>query len=238
MKIMRPVMGFALALFGFFGTGCVSQPPKAKLPYAWPVASQTMTVASTEERPSAVIVLVEDKREDRVLEAFLSEPIPETVKRIVAAELGQTGVFSTLEIRPVSTARPAAVELGIVLEDVSWAVPNYERMVQTAFWTSFLTGGIGGVAYGSTETPVYGRAALSLRATRLADQAVIFEHRAEAVHEEKKAKFSSDTLETRLHMSATALNLAMAQLRKAVEADKAKFSAPAEPAAGASGGVR
>lgn len=88
------------------------------------------------------------------------------------------------------------------------------------------------MAYGSTDTPVYGRAALSLKATRLADRAVLFEHRADAVHEEKKAKFSSDTLETRLHMSATALKLAMTQLRKAVEAEKDKFRAPAASESG------
>jgi hypothetical protein len=228
MHFSRSLALWLLPLFGVLGTGCVSKPPKAVLPYAWP-ETPAASATAVPAKPTATLTTMEDRREDRVLEAFLAEPMPETIKRILAAELTHENIFSSVSLPGGTGAGKADFELGVIVEDVSWAVPHYERMLQTAFWTSFLTGGVGGVAYGSTNTPVFGRAAFTLTATRATDHRVVFQKRVEALHEEKMAKFSSDTLNTRLHMTSTALKKAMEQLRTDMTAKAADFAPMPEP---------
>jgi hypothetical protein len=190
-----------LGLSGLFFGGCATKPPVISLPYEMPATSMGSNVASAS---GAEIDIVQDTRADRSLDMFLSERPSDLLRRALAAELISTGVFPTVAPE-ASASSPSRFIIEVNLCDVSWAVPNHDRMVKTAFWTSFLTGGIGGIAYGSTDTPVYGHAVVSLKLWDRVNGKVLLEQTFDATHEEHKAKLACDTLQTRAQVMALAL---------------------------------
>ncbi len=220
--MIRRSIATLLLLVAMLGLGCATKPNKVRLPYEWP--ENTAITAMPASAPTANIASVLDTREDASIDMYLEEPFADTIRAIIAAELTQSRVFSSVAPRSISDATPAEFELGVVVEDASWMVPNYDRILKTAFWTSFMTGGIGGVAYGSSSTPVFGRAALSVTATRTSDRTIVFQQRVEAIHEEKMAKLSSDTLTTRLRMISIALKRTMEQLSAKMREDAESFT--------------
>jgi hypothetical protein len=203
-----------------FISGCASSRQIVRLPYEMP-ASRT-TVASL-TAPSAIITTVGDARDNLLLNQFLDEPPTDFLRKALAAELLSSGAFSQVTPRPEG-APPHRENFVIEMElrDVSWAVPNHGKIVKTAFWASFLTGGIGGLAYGSTETPVYGHAAIGVKLTARATGKVLLDETLEATCEEKAAKLKCDTPTTQSRVMAAALRNAV---KKSAAAMAPKVSA-------------
>ena len=213
--------------------GCATTRQPIQLPYAFPAAVKPAPAAAS-VAPTAEIVQVTDTREDRSLDMFLNERPTEFLRKALAAELEAAGAFARVALHePTPAAAPIAIDLE--LKDLSWTVPNHKAMVKTAFWTSLLTGGLGGLAYGSTETPVFGHAVLVVKITERASGRVLFSDKIETLHEEKMAKLKSDSLETRARMMAaamkTTLTKATAAALKACAPHPSTPPAPAEPAA-------
>lgn len=222
----RPaIRALVFALAGLLIGGCATAPRTVQLPYAFPVGTPTAAAAA----PTAEIVSVTDSREDRSFDRFMNEQPTEILRKALAAELEAGGAFSRVA-RQGAPIGGAAVTIDVVLHDLSWAVPNHEGIVKTAFWTSFLTGGLGGLAYGATDTPVFGHAVVALKITERASGRVILAEKLDAVHEEKTAKLKCDSLETRARVMAAALKAVL--LKATLATAKARAAASPPPAAG------
>jgi hypothetical protein len=222
-NLIRIVLGAALLALA---SGCATNRKPVQLPYTFP----TRATASP-DAPAAEIANVTDTREDRSLDMFLSERTPDFLRKAFAAEFEAAGTFARVAITSGAATGPAPLVIDLALKDVSWAVPNHEKMVKTAFWTSLLTGGLGGLAYGSTDTPVFGHAALVVKVTERSSGRVLFNETVETLHEEKMAKLKSDTLGARSQVMAAALKgtlvKAAGAVRKSRETGAAATPAPA-----------
>lgn len=174
-----------------------------------------MGTAKNPAGPSAEITTVQDTREDRSLDEFLSEKPVDFVRKALAAEFVDCGTFANVGLL-AGTPPTADLLIEANLREMSWAVPNHAGMVKTAFWTSFLTGGLGGLAYGSTDTPVYGHASIHLKLTQRATGLVVLDQTFDAVHEEHMAKLKCDSLETRARVMALALKAVLVKAAKAI----------------------
>lgn len=206
----RTCLAAGLVTLTFWLSGCATNHPVVKLPYEMP-AMRTPVEAPAGRIAS--VVDIRDAREDRSLDMFLDEPPKAFVRKALAAELTAAGAMQA-----VSTENDSAAAIGIEadLNELSWAVPNHEKMMKTAFWTSFLTGGLGGLAYGSTDTPVYGHASIKLKLTERSTGRVLLDENFDALHEERTAKLKCDSLETRARVMAAALKAALVKATQAV----------------------
>lgn len=213
-----------LLILAAFFSGCASAPKKIQMPYALPAAPAVAATAT----PEAEVTAISDKRQDRSIDAYLEESPVELLRKALAAELQAGGAFASVTAQAAQPAAPLTIE--VELRDLSWAVPNHKAMIQTAFWTSFLTGGLGGLAYGSTDTPVFGHAALVLKITDRATGKVLFNETLDVVHEEKMAKLKCDTPTTKAKVMAAALKAALikgtAGVKKAREVTPATTPTP------------
>ena len=198
--------------------GCAAQRQIVHLPYALPAAG-----TARPEAPSAILTTVTDARDDRLLNQFIEAPPADFLREAFAAELRAAGTCSTVTLRPAhEPPHPEDFRIELELRDASWAVPNHAKMAKTAFWTSFLTGGLGGLAYGSTEAKVYGHAAIAVKVTARATNAVLLDATFEHLHEEATSKFKCDTPTTQARVIAAALRGAV---QKAAAAVAAKIAA-------------
>ena len=191
--------------------GCASNRQAIYLPYNPPTGSSP-------DAPTAVIASITDRRPDGMMGAFLKNGFESFVQESLGAELEAAGI---LHIASTQNNPAARYTIDVTVNDVSWAVPNHSGMVRTVFWTSFLTGGLGGVAYGSTSTPVFGRAEFALRIIDRESGSVVLAQSFEGLHEEHTAKLKCDTMETRARVMAEAWKLAVA---KAIPAAKTALS--------------
>jgi hypothetical protein len=209
---MLRILPLLLSVLGFaFLSGCAT-PPKVSLPYVWPDRSAPSLTSASH---AAEIVKVTDSREDRSLDKFLEENPTDSLRKALAAELVASGAFLRIATSPEANPIPTTIEAD--LHEMSWSVPNYKSMVQTAFVASFLTGGLGGLAYGSTETPVVGHAVVALKIIEQPTGRVILDRTFEGTEEEHMAKLKCDTLQTRAHVMAAALKKALVSASQAVE---------------------
>jgi hypothetical protein len=207
-KILRSTLLVAAAWLGLFLGGCATQRPAIALPYEFPA-----TGSPAAGLPTARVTTVTDHREDRTLDPLLSDKPVELVQKAIEAELAAKGVYAFTSSGNESAF---AIHIAADLREMSWAVPNHSKMVKTAFWTSFLTGGIGGLAYGSTDTPVFGRAVVHLKLTEPSTGRVVLDQAFDAVHEERMAKLKCDLPQTRARMMAAALKAALVKATAAL----------------------
>lgn len=201
--------------------GCATQRPVVTLPYAMPALGTAPAKAAVNR--TAQIGTVTDTREDRSLDMFLSEPPVDFLRKALAAELVAGGAFAQVGTASGETPNPSLV-VTLELRELSWAVPNHAGMVKTAFWTSFLTGGIGGIAYGSTDTPVFGRAVVAVKLTEPGTGRIVLDQAFDALHEEHTIKLKCDSLETRARVMAAALKAVLVKTTQALAS-----SSPATP---------
>ena len=99
------------------------------------------------------------------------------------------------------------------LHRFAWEVPNYKRIVGTAAAVSFATGGIGGLAYGSTSTDVHGHVRVRFVVKKKESEVAALDKEYEATVTEKKAKLNSDLPKTRRAIVARALKDVMEQFK-------------------------
>ena len=192
--------------------GCASAPK--------PVALQTKATvysASTTTKVAEVRIAVSDERADRTLDPILEKSASDAV----ADALRKALIDSKLAL--VSTDSSAKWEIQCKLTRLDWVVPDYKAMLKKVFATSFLTGGIGGLAYGSTSTPVQGNAVLRLRVVKAGQE--VFTHEYIGFSEEKLAKLKCDTMETKSRVAGAALSDAIEKFLK--DMDQPPFTATA-----------
>ena len=113
------------------------------------------------------------------------------------------------------------------LKQLDWEVPKHDSLVAKTFALSFLTGGIGGLAYGSTSISVYGHVKLQCRVEAQPSGGVLIdrEYQGEAV--ESRAKLACDVPDTRRAIVAAALRDAVQKFVKDLES--ISLTAPSTP---------
>jgi hypothetical protein len=196
-------------------SGCAT---KAAFFYPSPPAHESLiSDAKRGPKPIVVIVGVVDGRSDRDIdEAYEQNPIPE-IQRILIRELEGVGVFKAVVARKEGAApeiEPNDFHVEARLDVLKWEVPDYGSKVFWAFTTSLLTGGIGGVIYGSSDTDVYGHSQMRIRLSSMKTGQSVIEKDYLGVAKEVMSKFKCDTPETKRSMVGKALqNLFVKVLR-------------------------
>lgn len=190
LRTVSPVLllAFCVAVF----SGCASGPRTTAL------KTRPTAFAAAHSRPAKdVKVAVVDKREDRSLDIILAKQATEEVADSIRAGLRDSKVIT------IAADGGDTWEVTGTLVRLDWFVPNYQSMLKKAFATSFLTGGIGGIAYGSTSTPVQGNAVIKVTVTRAGAELLSREYA--GLHEESLAKLKCDTLETKSRVAGLAV---------------------------------
>ena len=222
--MLRHGFSILLAIVVLFLSGCATNRAIVSLPYTMPALGDD-TPSPSSEYTGAIKVI--DYRQERSVDMFLSEPVDEFVTKALEAELSSIGAFASILPQGSRPAPDYLVE--IYLHEITWAVPNHKGMVKTAFWTSFLTGGVGGLIYGSTDTPVFGHVSVDLKIKESSTNTIVLEESLEGLHEEKIAKLKSDTLTTKARVIAMALKNALVKASRRISTQISDDPAPVSP---------
>lgn len=162
----------------------------------------------------------EDRRTDKEIDEVLDGASLAAVDRALQAEVAGSGVAQQVVVLPGASRgsdldaqqKGAAVVVEPVLEEMVWEVPDYKQKVATTFVVSLLTGGIGGLTYGSTSTDVYGRTKLTVTFIDVATGRKLTKTY-EVKSQEQMAKLFSDEAETKSKLVGASLTSAMQQFR-------------------------
>jgi hypothetical protein len=191
---MKTTAWLQIVLIVTVGSGCAGAPRTTALKVDAPAASPTRALGSVE-------VSVNDARVDRSLDEILSNrPADVTREAIITAINGLKALNGQSHLATMS-------QLSVELERLDWLVPGYEAMLRKAYLTSFLTGGLGGLAYGSTDTTVQGHATLKIRMRQSGREVLNKEY--VGFYEEKIDKLRCDSLETKSRVAGLALSSAI-----------------------------
>jgi hypothetical protein len=200
-------------------SGCASGGPRT-------VELQTKTTSFAARHSieaSELKVTVSDKRADRSIDQILSQKVPDTIKEVIDRSLRET---KAITIQP---AADAPMEIVGELTKLEWFVPGYDAMLKKVFVASFLTGGLGGVAYGSTETPVQGNVTIKLTALKSGQELLSREY--VGIHEEKMAKLKCDVMTTKSRMAGLALSHAVEKFIRDLDSIGSVAATPVSPPA-------
>lgn len=206
MKLKRLVLFVILAALI---SGCAAKSPFVyDKPIDIPEPNQGVIVA--------VIAPLTDLREDddkEIDKIYAKQPL-EDIQEILLKELMSTGIFKEIIFSPTDDGNITAdINIEPSLVEMRWEVPNYDDILNKAFLTSMLTGGIGGAIYGSTKTDVYGDTSLYIKIVQYPTEEIIIEKQYDGHCEEKVAKLSCDTPETKARMVGLSLEKALETLK-------------------------
>lgn len=202
-----------LVVFAALGfVGCASQKP-LPFPHSTPRAAVSTG-------PVLALSPTQDQRAtkdnmDKVL------ALPSCIDPVLLKELGEAGFFREVEVKKSTTSDGGGggsdYSVQGTLTELAWEVPNYEKKVGTAAAVSFLTGGVGGVIYGSTGTDVNGRAKVHFKVSRKGLSDPVLDKDYSGSVTERKAKFSCDTPSTYREIAAKALRKVIDQFKADLE---------------------
>jgi hypothetical protein len=199
-------------------SGCATGAPRT-------IALQTKPTAYAAARPiqvSAIQIEIADQRSDRSLDPILAKRASDAAADAIRAAL----LASKLAV--IEPGATQVLEVRGALGKLEWLVPGYQAMLKKVFATSFLTGGIGGLAYGSTSTPVEGHASLQIAVSREGRE--ILQREYIGTHQETTVKLKCDTMETKSRVAGSALSAAIDKLLADLDAvAKAANDAPKAP---------
>lgn len=176
----------SLALF----SGC-STPPRQSLSY---IPDTTLGSDPHQLNNRFKVDRITDNRMNRDLDALFETTATDEIERILKDRFGAMPTHNT------------PYRISGTLHTLSWEIPNYNAMVRNAFTVSMLTGGIGGIAYGSTTTPVFGNIDIEYTVKDSISGITVFTNRYTVKHEEKRKKLSSDTPLAKAEITSQALS--------------------------------
>lgn len=190
-------------MLAFLTSGCVTRKP---LPYQFSQPLPPIT-----HGPELAIAPTKNSRVakdnmDKVLY------VPGCLDGVLLKELEGAGIFKSVTLNTNGIAADQYL-LEPSLVDLRWEVPNYNSKLATAFTVSLLTGGIGGLAYGSTGTEVLGHATVHVKLTDVRQKQIILERDYQASSKDKRSKFNCDTPTTYREMAAAALKEVIDELK-------------------------
>lgn len=192
------------SIFIIILAGCSA---KSQFIYDHPVESELAEHAQL----VAVVMPVIDQREDgkEIDQIFADNPL-QKIQKIIKEELIHSGYFSEVillqEDQPTDDADISFVPQ---LSKMQWLVPDYDEMLGKTFIISILTGGIGGIAYGSGETDVIGEMHLKLEMIDIESKQVIHDKTYVGHFSQKMKKLNCDSPETKATVIGKSLKNAM-----------------------------
>jgi len=199
---MRTVALILLAAVGLL-TGCVTRQP---FTYNYPPKSNVTGSASLAALPAT------DRRAgtnelDKVL--F----IPSGLDEIFIREIRSTGKFAdVVRVNPLAPGKDFLLEASLLQLD--WEIPKHDQMVGTAFGVSLLTGGVGGIIYGSTKTTIFGRAQIAFKVSNPVNNRIILEKQYSSEVSERVAKLNCDTPAAGRRLAGLAVKAVMDQFKQ------------------------
>ncbi|HEY1266772.1 MAG TPA: hypothetical protein VGH16_05910 [Candidatus Binatia bacterium] len=177
---------------------------------------------SSRETPTGNVVVaiqgVRDNRTDREIDKIYANSPSSDLNTILKEEISGTGLVKSVVVKDSSISAADLRSSGAnflvipILKELRWEVPGYDTIKTLAFTTSFLTGGVGGLIYGSTPTDVYGIAELSIQVVDL-NSADVLDKAYTGRIEDRRAKLVSDTPGTKNEMVTRALKEAVDKFR-------------------------
>jgi hypothetical protein len=205
MKNSR-ALNCGLLLFGLAiaGMGCATHKP---LPFAFSPA--------TPLNANGPILTVRPVQDDRGVKDNMDKTLalPTCLDPVLVTELERSGLFSRVELS--TNSQPAA---GYVLQGklnrLQWEVPGYDRILVTIGIVSFLTGGVGGVIYGSTPADVLGHATVHFTLTDAEGKRILLDREYVATETRSRAKLASDLPSTYRERAATAFKSVLEQFKE------------------------
>lgn len=163
-----------------------------------------------------------DRLADREIEAFYEERVANELTAALHREMEASGAFARVEALPGCVTTPSldalrADGIAIVVQPqvdrMQWVVPDYAQIRGTAMAVSLLFGVVGGVAYGMTDTEVFGH--VELRVALLDTRSgALLERTYTGEASREMDKLASDTPETRRRMIGLAFDEAMKPFRE------------------------
>lgn len=215
----RRRVGVALALTGFLISGCSN-----RARFSYPNAPGGMPASGA---LVGGLHDVCDRLADREIGEFYEESsISTAITNALKSEMESAGVFSRVQTLTGCVATPpleALRERGIAIvvnpqmDRLQWVVPDYGQIVATTFAVSLLFGLVGGIAYGMTDTEVYGHVELHVVLLDVrSGQSVDHVYSGDA--REEMDKLECDTAETRRKMVGRAFDVAMKGFRADLKA--------------------
>jgi len=199
---MRSLVLFVLVPVLALLAACANQGPKTTELRT----NATSYVAKTPAQVADFRITIDDARTDQSLDSILSNR-PSNVARdaIIAA-------VKTSNVLKLQSHSEVIWSVEGELTRLDWFVPGYDAMLKKALVSSILTGGLGGIAYGSTETPVQGNAVLRIRLMQSGQEVLNREY--VGFYEERIKKLNCDTIETKSRVAGLALSDAVEKLVK------------------------
>lgn len=159
---------------------------------------------------AAVAPVTDVRGGDKAIDAIYAADPMKDIQVIIQEELMSTGLFDDVILLPSPVKEHEAT---IVIESsvakLNWEVPKYKDIVGTAFVVGFLTGGVGGIVYGSTATDVHSDVSLDVRVVEHGSGNVLLEKTYDGHCEEKFPKLKCDTPETKAMMVGKSLKRTM-----------------------------
>ncbi len=227
----RRTQAVAMMLSGLLLTGCSSSRAKFSYPNRPSLGTQGALVGALHD--------VCDRLSDRAIAPYYEENISSAITAALKSEMEASGAFASIESLPGCATPPSldvlrergiAVVVQPQIDQLKWEVPDYGQIAGTTFVVSLLFGIVGGLAYGMTDTEVFGRVELELDLLDVrSGQSVERTYKGEA--REEMDKLDCDTAETRRKMVGRAFDQAMKPFRADLRALAAGQALPADAAA-------
>jgi hypothetical protein len=147
------------------------------------------------------VALLKDERagDKSIDKIFKDSPLME-IQKMIEEEILYSGIFSQMKKKGETFNAELRYLIKPVLKRLEWHIPNYDSMVGTAFIVSALTGGIGGVIYGSTDTTVFGYVDLEIELYDNQSRQTVFNKTYKGEVKKTMAKIFSDSQNTKAEM--------------------------------------
>jgi len=147
--------------------------------------------------PSIAIQYIIDKRtgDTDIDESFETDPLID-MSNILKNEIESTGYFSNVYLIEENSSYLNTDHFYIIrpyLINMKWEIPNYEDMIGNLMFISLITGGLGGIIYGSTETDVLGDVSLNIVMENKYSGHVLIDKQYNGHSKKSYSKFVSDS---------------------------------------------
>jgi hypothetical protein len=203
---MRAKLFSLLLLVSTLMVGCATRQP-FDYPYPAPAASKAGSGSL------AIQAVVDHRGGSNELDKVLF--IPSGLDRIVDREVESTGRFAnTVQLTNGVARGNEDFLLDVTLRKLEWEIPNHDQMVGIVFGLSLVTGGVGGVIYGSTSTDVMGHAQIAFKLSRPSTGKVLLEREYTGDVQRRVTKFNCDTPKTGRRLAGAAVRNVMEQFNR------------------------
>lgn len=189
--------------------GCAS---KTALIYEHPKTD----IQTTSELIIAVSHPIDERQPNEKVDKMWVDDPAKDIEKVISAELKSTGLFKeivTVSLGDDTKLHDVDINLSSSIKELAWEIPNLEEQEGKMLGISILTGGIGGLIYGSGDTDFYGKARLEIAIKENKTNVTLFNKEYISRVEEKMARLKTDSYEERSKIIAKAVKRIMEEFK-------------------------